>query len=212
MQGALLRDRGDGDAGGRDSLVRRDDGGIRSGLRGDQGLFDGLGSDERLVGGALPCLGLRERGLGFGDLLFSLLLAGEIAEGEHGAERAGFAVGLLRRGEIHAGLLGGVGGLDGGESEHLRFRSRIGDDGLRLGGGGLRSVSDLLQFVDLGGGLGEARTERGRVFLAVSRGGGSGDRDDRVAILTQAHNGFGLSVDELLLGLNLTECLGFAQT
>ena len=184
MHRALLGNGGDGDAGGRDGLVCGDDGSISGGLRGDEGLFDGLSGDELLVGDSLPCLGLRKRDFGFGDLLLGLLLTGEVTEGEYGTESAGFAKGLIGRSEVHAGLLGHVGGLDGDERETLRFRSGVGGVGLRLGGGDLGGVGELLQFVDLGRGFGETRAERRGILISVSVGRGGGDGHDSVAILT----------------------------
>ena len=183
MHRTLLGDGGHGDTGRRDRVVSGDDRGISGGLRGEEGLLDGLGRNELLVGDALPCLGLRMRDLGLGDLLLGLLLAREVAKGEDGTESAGFAEGFIGRGEVHPGLLSLIGGLDGGESEPLRFRNCVRDGGLRLGSGDLGGVGDLLQFIDFGGGLGEAGAERRGILIAVSGGSGGGDGDDGVAIL-----------------------------
>ena len=48
-------------------------------------------------------------------------------------------------------------------------------------------------------------------MIAVSVGGGGGDGHDGVTILTEAHDGLGLGVDELLLGLDLAEGFSLAE-
>ena len=211
MLGALLRDSDDFGLGRDHGFLGggHPDGGFLHDLisRGD--VRFGVGG-----GGGLGRLGLADRGqggAGLGHRLLGLLLPGEVTEGEDGAESAGLTVGFFGGGELACGGLTGFGGfLDFGGSG---AQGGLGGDHALLGLGvqDLGGGDGLLQFINLGGQFSDTGPKGGSEFIAIGARGGGGDRHDRIAILAQTHDGLGLSVDELLLRLDLTHGFGFAD-